>query len=59
MPGKGKSVKETYSRHSRGIAQGLGKGVGLGKHGLSTAGPKRHRKVLRDNIQGVTKGSIR
>ncbi|KAF7535858.1 hypothetical protein G7054_g5033 [Neopestalotiopsis clavispora] len=37
---------------------GRGKGaVGMGLGGKS--GAKRHRKILRDNIQGVTKGSIR
>ena len=30
----------------------------LGK-GLSKGGAKRHRKVLRDNIQGLTKPAIR
>jgi len=33
---------------------GKGKGKGLGK-----GGAKRHRKVLRDNIQGITKPAIR
>ncbi|EMC91583.1 hypothetical protein BAUCODRAFT_151987 [Baudoinia panamericana UAMH 10762] len=32
-----------------------GKGIGLGR-GKTAA---RHRKVLRDNIQGITKGAIR
>ncbi len=36
----------------------LGKG-GLGKGGLGKGGAKRHRKVLRDNIQGITKPAIR
>ncbi|KAH6659614.1 histone-fold-containing protein [Truncatella angustata] len=43
---------------SFGIAQARGKGgkgIGLG----GKTGAKRHRKVLRDNIQGITKGSIR
>jgi histone H4 len=41
------------STASRGLgAQGLGQGKGLGK-GL------RHRKVTRDNIMTITKGSIR
>ena len=31
-----------------------GKGKGLGK-----SGAKRHRKVMRDNIQGITKPAIR
>lgn len=34
---------------------GGGGGKGLGKGGMA----HRHRKVLRDNIQGVTKGAIR
>ncbi|CAH3187209.1 unnamed protein product [Porites lobata] len=33
---------------------GRGKGKGLGK-----GGAKRHRKILRDNIQGITKPAIR
>lgn len=38
---------------------GAGKGgKGLGK-GLGKSGAKRHRKILRDNIQGVTKPAIR
>ncbi|KAM3716843.1 Histone [Dirofilaria immitis] len=34
---------------------------GLGKrgNGLGKGGAKRHRKVLRDNIQGITKPAIR
>jgi histone H4 len=37
---------------SRGVG-GKGLGKGLGKNNM------RHRKVLRDNIQRITKGSIR
>lgn len=29
--------------------------MGKGAHGLGKGGSKRHRKVLRDNIQGITK----
>ncbi|KAK9284875.1 hypothetical protein L1049_024055 [Liquidambar formosana] len=32
---------------------------GRGKGGLGKGGAKRHRKVLRDNIQGITKLAIR
>ena len=32
---------------------------GMGGKGLGKGGAKRHRKVLRDNIQGVTKPAIR
>lgn len=34
-------------------------GRGKGGKGLGKDGAKRHRKVLRDNIQGITKTSIR
>ena len=34
-------------------------GRGKGAKGLGKGGAKRHRKVLRDNIQGVTKPAIR
>ena len=42
-----------YSLHMSGHGRGKG-GKGLGK-----SGAKRHRKVLRDNIQGITKPAIR
>lgn len=53
--------------HSRSLMQshleGRGKGgKGMGKGsvvGFGKGGPKRHRKVLRDNIQGITKPAIR
>ena len=32
---------------------------GKGKGGKGKAGGKRHRKVIRDNIQGITKPAIR
>ncbi|KEQ85269.1 hypothetical protein M438DRAFT_316668 [Aureobasidium pullulans EXF-150] len=39
---------------------GLGKTTtGLGGKGLGKSTAKRHRKILRDNINGITKGSIR
>ncbi|XP_068113596.1 histone H4-like [Hyperolius riggenbachi] len=34
-------------------------GRGKGGKGLWKGGAKRHRKVLRDNIQGITKPAIR
>ncbi|CAN6174418.1 unnamed protein product [Urochloa humidicola] len=34
-------------------------GRGKGGKGLGKGGAKRHRKVLRDNIQGITKPVIR
>ena len=36
-----------------------GSGRGKGGKGLGKPGLKRHRKVLRDNIQGITKPAIR
>lgn len=42
-------------KQSKKIMSGRGKG---GK-GLGKGGAKRHRKVLRDNIQGITKPAIR
>ncbi|KAL4570980.1 hypothetical protein LXL04_017729 [Taraxacum kok-saghyz] len=48
----GKDVKDS---HLINIMSGRGKG---GK-GLGKGGAKRHRKVLRDNIQGITKPAIR
>jgi len=36
-----------------------GSGRGKGGKGLGKGGAKRHRKILRDNIQGITKPAIR
>jgi histone H3/H4 len=44
-----------HTAHIAIIMSGRGKG---GK-GLGKGGAKRHRKVLRDNIQGITKPAIR
>lgn len=35
------------------------KGMGKGGKGLGKGGAVRHRKVLRDNLQGITKPAIR
>ncbi|XP_041095443.1 uncharacterized protein LOC121307331 [Polyodon spathula] len=40
-------------------AAGSMSGRGKGGKGLGKGGAKRHRKVLRDNIQGITKPAIR
>ncbi|XP_065067589.1 uncharacterized protein LOC135693126 [Rhopilema esculentum] len=45
----------TYIAKLSSIMSGRGKG---GK-GLGKGGAKRHRKILRDNIQGITKPAIR
>merc|ERR1712226_1268603 len=34
-------------------------GRGKGGKGLGKGGAKRHRKILRDNVQGITKPAIR
>ena len=47
----------TTSPNYRG-GRGLG-GIGKGMKGLGRGGFKRHRKVLRDSIQGITKPAIR
>ena len=41
------------------IPQFIMSGRGKGGKGLGKGGAKRHRKVLRDNIQGITKPAIR
>jgi len=54
--GRGKGGKG-LGKGGKGLGgKGLG-GKGLGGKGLG--GAKRHRKVLRDNIQGITKPAIR
>ncbi|EME40781.1 histone H4 like protein [Dothistroma septosporum NZE10] len=45
----------SVGKGKKGIGIGFG-GKGLGQGGKTA---KRHRHVLRDNIQGVTKGDIR
>ena len=43
-----------------GVGGGAGgSGRGKGGKGLGKGGAKRHRKILRDNIQGITKPAIR
>ena len=48
-------ARNTQLQASRTSMSGRGKG---GK-GLGKGGAKRHRKILRDNIQGITKPAIR
>ena len=50
-----KTIRLASHNHNNCIMSGRGKG---GK-GLGKGGAKRHRKVLRDNIQGITKPAIR
>ena len=49
------TATSTTNNNNNSIMSGRGKG---GK-GLGKGGAKRHRKVLRDNIQGITKPAIR
>jgi histone H3/H4 len=54
-----KKETETASPELLGkSAEASGKGKGKSK-GIVSSGAKRHKKVLRDNIQGVTKPAIR
>ncbi|XP_029098646.1 histone H4 isoform X1 [Monodon monoceros] len=63
-----RSRKESYSVYvykvlkqvhpDTGISSKMS-GRGKGGKGLGKGGAKRHRKVLRDNIQGITKPAIR
>ena len=45
--------------HGGNYGGGGSGGRGFGGKGLGKGGAKRHRKVLRENIQGVTKPAIR
>lgn len=49
---KNKTTKQTHRQETMS-------GRGKGGKGLGKGGAKRHRKVLRDNIQGITKPAIR
>ena len=59
-------LRQTYKNHRRSATlqfhqqtQSKMSGRGKGGKGLGKGGAKRHRKVLRDNIQGITKPAIR
>ncbi len=51
-----KAHKSPSKKAHKSSASGSSSSSGSGKH---HGGPKRHRKVLRDNIQGITKPAIR
>ena len=55
---KGTFITATDSFAIEDVAAGC-RGRGKGGKGLGKGGAKRHRKVLRDNIQGITKPAIR
>jgi histone H4 len=52
-------TKRVSSSHQHLYQQFIMSGRGKGGKGLGKGGAKRHRKVLRDNIQGITKPAIR
>jgi histone H4 len=56
-------VEEVRTGQGKGFGNGYRRGgtMGRGKggKGLGKGGAKRHRRVLRDNIQGITKPAIR
>ncbi|XP_041038232.1 uncharacterized protein LOC121274919 [Carcharodon carcharias] len=56
-----RSMKESESTRQRyaNFDWPLPRNMGKGGKGLGKGGAKRHRKVLRDNIQGITKPAIR
>jgi histone H4 len=59
--GKGgaSQLKKLLSPNDSKKPSEFAKGRGKGKVGLGKGGVRRHRKVLRDNIQGITKPAIR
>jgi len=52
-------AQQSYHIKAKSINQQTMSGRGKGGKGLGKGGAKRHRKVLRDNIQGITKPAIR
>ena len=55
-----KAIFDQFDHHSLIWTQTVNmSGRGKGGKGLGKGGAKRHRKVLRDNIQGITKPAIR
>ena len=53
MSGRGKGGKVCWQIFSEFLQ------LLIGVQGLGKGGAKRHRKILRDNIQGITKPAIR
>lgn len=53
------SERLLHGPHRRSTNSTTMSGRGKGGKGLGKGGAKRHRKVLRDNIQGITKPAIR
>lgn len=59
VPVRPVTAGKNIGRGQYGASAPRGKGRGKGGKGLGKGGARRHRKVLRDNIQGITKPSIR
>ena len=57
--GTGKNSRNQYNFHSWQLLILIISGRGKGGKGLGKGGAKRHRKIMRDNIQGITKPAIR
>ena len=57
--GVGKISKKQSNFHSSLLLILIMSGRGKGGKGLGKGGAKRHRKIMRDNIQGITKPAIR
>ncbi|KAM5141834.1 histone H2B 1.1-like [Mantella aurantiaca] len=55
----GELAKHAVSEGTKAVTKIIMSGRGKGGKGLGKGGAKRHRKVLRDNIQGITKPAIR
>ena len=53
------AIKRVSSSFAVTLTKFIMSGRGKGGKGLGKGGAKRHRKVLRDNIQGITKPAIR
>ena len=53
------SQANLYNLQTNQLTQFSMSGRGKGGKGLGKGGAKRHRKILRDNIQGITKPAIR
>ncbi|KAM0803033.1 histone-fold-containing protein [Usnea florida] len=56
-PGQSQSARSVLS--GKGVIGGGKEKHGLGGKGLGKGGLRRHRKVVRDSIRGITKGDIR
>ncbi|XP_032913505.1 histone H4-like [Catharus ustulatus] len=59
LPGAGPGPSRQRAAPAGAMAPKAVSGRGKGGKGLGKGGAKRHRKVLRDNIQGITKPAIR